>query len=127
MIIINYNGINAVATGVEKLKHIACKEYEGGLKMPKYILLSNLTAEGRKKVKENPQRIKEVNKEIEEFGAKVLDQYALIGSYDFLNILEAPDNEAILRVAVELGSRGTVHITNMPAIPVDEFITQIKK
>ena len=127
MIIINYKRINAVAKGVEKLKQIACNLFEGGLKMPKYILLSNLTAEGRKRVKENPQRIKEVNKEIEEFGAKVLDQYALIGPYDFLNILEAPDNEAIVRVSVELGARGTIHITSMPAIPVDDFITQIKK
>ena len=95
--------------------------------MPKYILLSNLTAEGRKRVKENPDRIKEVNKEIETFGAKVLDQYALLGQYDFLNILEAPDNEAIAKVAVELGARGTIHITSLPAIPIDEFIAQIKK
>jgi len=95
--------------------------------MPKYVLLTSLTAEGRKRVKENPGRIKEVNREIEVFGAKVLDQYAVIGPYDFINLLEAPDNETIARVSVELGSRGTLHITSLPAIPVDEFIASIKK
>lgn len=81
--------------------------------MPIYILLSKLTSEGRKTIKERPERIKEVDKEIEAFGAKVLQQYAVLGKYDFVNIVEAPSNEAILRVSIELGSRGTIQIESM--------------
>jgi len=95
--------------------------------MPTYILLSTLTAEGRKTIKEKPSRIKEVNKEIEAFGAKVVSQYAVLGPYDFVNVVEAPDNEAITRVSVELGSRGTIQIMSLPAIPIDKFIAMAKK
>jgi len=95
--------------------------------MPIYILLSTLTSEGRKTIKERPERIKEVNKEIEAFGAKVLEQYAVLGRYDFVNIVEAPNNEAITRVSIELGSRGTVQITSLPATPIDTFVSMIKK
>jgi uncharacterized protein with GYD domain len=95
--------------------------------MPIYILLSTLTSEGRKTLKERPERIKEVNKEIETFGAKVLQQYSVLGRYDFVNIVEAPSNETITRVSIELGSRGTVHIMSMPAIPIDEFLAMLKK
>lgn len=95
--------------------------------MPFYILLSNLTDEGWKTIREKPERIKEVNKEIESFGAHVVGQYAVLGSYDFVNIVEAPDNKTIGRVSVELGSRGTVKMVTMAAIPVDEFVTSMKK
>lgn len=90
--------------------------------MPTYILLSTLTAEGRKTIKEKPARIQEVSKEIEDFGARVLSQYAVLGPYDFVNIVEAPGNETIARVSVELGSRGTIQIMSMPAIPIDKFV-----
>ena len=95
--------------------------------MPIYVLLSTLTSEGRKTIKERPERIKEVNKEIEAFGAKVLQQYSVLGKYDFLNIVEAPSNDAITKVSIELGSRGTVHIMSMPATPIDDFLAMIKK
>lgn len=95
--------------------------------MPLYILLSRLTDDGWKTLKERPGRIKEVNKELDDFGVKVLSQYATLGEYDFVNIVEAPDNNVIAKVSIELGSRGTVQITTMPAIPIDEFIGSIKK
>ncbi len=95
--------------------------------MPTYILLSKLTAEGRKTIKARPERIKEVNREIEAFGAKVLQQYAVLGPYDFVNVVEAPNDETIMRVSVELGSRGTVQIMSLRALPVDEFIAMMKK
>ena len=98
-----------------------------GNSMPTYILLSTLTPEGRKTIKERPERIKEVNREIEAFGVKVLHQYAVLGPYDFVNVVEAPDNQAVVRVSVELGSRGTVKIMSMPAIPIDDFISMLKK
>jgi len=90
-----------------------------------YVMLTTLTDEGRKTIKENPGRIKEVNKEVEAMGAKILAQYALLGAYDFVNILEAPSNELISRVAVELGSRGTLQTMTMAAISVDDFIKSI--
>ncbi len=95
--------------------------------MPVYILLSTLTSEGRKTIKERPERIKEVNKEIEKFGAKVIQQYATLGRYDFVNIVEAPSNDAVTRVSIELGSRGTVHIMSMPAQPIDDFLAMLKQ
>jgi len=90
--------------------------------MATYVMLTTLTDEGRKTIKENPQRIKEVNKEVEAMGVKILAQYALLGPYDFINILEARDNKAISKVAIELGSRGTLQTLTMAAMSLDEFI-----
>jgi uncharacterized protein with GYD domain len=94
--------------------------------LAKYILLSTLTEDGRKTLKSKPERIKEVNEEVEAYGVKVLEQYAVLGPYDFVNLVEAPDNEAIFKMSVELGSRGTIQITSMPAITVDELIETLK-
>ena len=90
--------------------------------MGTYILLSNLTDEGAKTIKRNPGRIKEVNKELEALGVKVVSQYAVLGPYDFVNIVEGPDNETMARVSAELASRGSIKILTMSAIPIDEFI-----
>jgi len=90
--------------------------------MATYVMLTTLTDQGRKTIKENPQRIKEVNKEVEATGVKILAQYALLGSYDFVNILEAKDNKAITKVAINLGSRGTLQTLTMAAMTLDEFI-----
>jgi uncharacterized protein with GYD domain len=95
--------------------------------MATYIMLSTLTDEGRKTVKERPNRIGEVNKEIEAMGAKVVAQYAVLGPYDFVNIVEAADNQAIARISVELGSRGTVQFLTLAAIPIDQFSETLKK
>ncbi len=94
--------------------------------MATYILLSSLTDEGAQTVKNNPNRIKEVNKEIEKLGAKVTAQYAVLGPYDFVNVVEAPDNETIARVSAELASRGSVKIMTLAAIPIDAFIAKLK-
>lgn len=93
--------------------------------MPIYILVSKLTNEGRKTIKNHPERIKEVDQEIEKMGAKVLAQYAVLGKYDFINIVEAPDNETIARVSTEFGSGGTVEITTLSAILVFEFVEKM--
>ncbi|GBC85764.1 hypothetical protein HRbin11_02215 [bacterium HR11] len=95
--------------------------------MATYILLSTLTDEGRRTLRERPERIQEVNREVEALGAKVIGQYAVLGPYDFVNIVEAPDNETVARISVELGARGTVQIMSLPAIPVDAFIAGLKK
>ncbi len=90
--------------------------------MATYVMLTTLTDQGRKTIKENPQRIKEVNKEVEAMGVKILAQYALLGPYDFVNILEAKDNKAITKIAIDLGSRGTLQTLTMAAMTLDEFI-----
>ena len=90
--------------------------------MPVYIMLSSITDEGAEIIKMRPKRIKEVNEEIEELGVKILSQYATLGPYDFVNIVEAQDNLAVARVSAELASRGTIKITTMPAIEIDDFI-----
>ncbi len=93
--------------------------------MPTYVMLSTLTPEGVQTVKGNPQRIREVNKEIEQLGATVKAQWAVLGRYDFVNIIEAPDEKTIARVSMELGSRGTAHYETLSAIPVDDFIAAL--
>jgi uncharacterized protein with GYD domain len=94
--------------------------------MPYYVIMSTLTDEGRRTIKQKPERIMEVNKEIEAMGVKVQKQFALLGQFDFLNIVEAPDNETVMKMSVEIGSRGSVQMTTLPAIPVEEFIKKIK-
>lgn len=94
--------------------------------MAYYIILSKLTDEGRKTIKEKPERILEVNKEIEKMGVKVVKQYAVLGPYDFVNIVEAPDNETVMKMSVDLGARGSVQLLTLAAISVEEFIKKLK-
>ncbi len=89
--------------------------------MATYVMLTTLNDEGRQTIKEKQQRIKEDNKEVEAMGVKILAQYALLGPYDFVNILEAKDNKAISKVAIELGARGTLQTLTMAAMTLDEF------
>jgi uncharacterized protein with GYD domain len=94
--------------------------------MAYYVILSKLTDEGRKTIKDNPKRIIEVNKELEKMGIKVREQYAVLGPYDFVNIVEAADNSAIMKMSVELGARGSIQLLTLAAIPVNDFINKIK-
>ena len=94
--------------------------------MAYYVILSTLTDDGRKTIKEHPERILEVNKELEKMGIKVREQYAVLGPYDFVNIVEAPNNEAVMKMSVELGSRGSVHLLTLPAIPIKDLIKKLK-
>jgi uncharacterized protein with GYD domain len=91
-----------------------------------YVVLSRLTCEGRKTMKTNPDRLKEVNKEIVKMGAKVVNQYALLGKYDFLTVLDAPDNETVGKIMVNLGARGTLETTTLAAMPIDDFLGSLK-
>ncbi|HVR04698.1 MAG TPA: GYD domain-containing protein [Solirubrobacteraceae bacterium] len=94
--------------------------------MPTYIMLANLTPEGVQTVKNNPERIHEVNKEVEQLGAKVKAQWATLGRFDFVNIVEAPDEQTMAHVSLELGSRGTVRYETLAAIPVDDFVASLR-
>lgn len=93
--------------------------------MATYVILSTLTDEGRRTIKEKPKRILEVNKELAKMGIKVKEQYAVLGPYDFINIVEAKDNEAVMKMSVELGSRGSVQLLTLAAMPINEFIKKI--
>ncbi len=93
--------------------------------MPTFIMLSTLTPEGVQTVKNNPQRIREVNREVEQLGATVKEQWAVLGRFDFVSIVEAPDDSTMARVSLELGSRGTGHFESLSAIPVDDFIASL--
>jgi uncharacterized protein with GYD domain len=94
--------------------------------MAVYVMLSNLTDEGRKTIKNQPDRILEVNKEVEEMGGKILAQYAMLGPYDFITIIEAVGNTTISKIAFELGSRGTLQTVTFAAISVDDLIASWK-
>jgi uncharacterized protein with GYD domain len=89
--------------------------------MPTYVMLTNLTSEGVQTLKNNPNRVTEVNKEVEQLGVKVKDQYATLGQYDFVTIIEAPDDATMAKVSVELGSRGTMSSQTLAAMPAEDL------
>jgi uncharacterized protein with GYD domain len=93
--------------------------------VPTYIMLTTLNPDGVQTIKNNPARIKEVNKEVEQLGATVKAQWATLGRFDFINVIEAPDEQTIARVSLELGSRGTGKYETLTAIPIDDFISAI--
>jgi uncharacterized protein with GYD domain len=90
-----------------------------------YILLSRLSQQGIQTLKSNPDRLHEVNRDVEELGAKVLHQWATLGDFDFVNVIEAPDTATVARVSVALASRGSVRVQTLPALSIDEFVSTI--
>ena len=93
--------------------------------MPTYIMLSSLTAQGVQTLKSNPDRLREVNRDIEELGARVVQQWATLGPFDFVNVVEAPDAQTIARVSVALGARGSTKVQTLQALDIDEFLKAI--
>lgn len=93
--------------------------------MPTYVMLTNLTAEGVRTLKNNPGRVAEVNKEVEQMGGSVLAQYATLGQYDFVTVIEAPDERAMAKISVELGSRGTMTSQTLSAMPAAELSSSL--
>jgi uncharacterized protein with GYD domain len=93
--------------------------------MPTYILLTSLTAQGVQTLKSNPERLREVNRDVEELGAKVIHQWAVLGPYDFVNVVEAPDDATIARVSVELGARGSAKLQTMVALTIDDLLATL--
>jgi uncharacterized protein with GYD domain len=93
--------------------------------MPKYLLMTTLTSQGVQTLKANPDRLREVNSDVEELGAKVLHQWALVGPYDFVTIVEAPDTATIANVSVSLGARGSSKIQSYEAIEIEDFLNQL--
>jgi uncharacterized protein with GYD domain len=88
-------------------------------------MLSTLTVQGVQTLKSNPDRLRQVNRDVEELGCKVLHQWATLGEFDFVNVVEAPDAGAIARVSVALGARGSTKVQTLPALDIDEFLSSI--
>ncbi len=93
--------------------------------MPVYIMLTSLTAQGVQTLKSNPDRLREVNRDVEELGAKVLHQWATLGPFDFVNVVEAPDSATIARVSIALGARGSAKLQTLTALSIEELLTAI--
>ena len=93
--------------------------------MPAFILLSTLTQQGIQTLKSNPERLRQVNQDVEELGARVLHQWATLGEFDFVNVVEAPDVATIARVSVALGARGSTRIETLPALGIEEFLATL--
>ena len=94
--------------------------------MPTYLMLTTLTEKGVQTLKSNPARLREVNRDVEELGARVLHQWASLGEYDFVNIVEAPDDLTIAKVSAALGARGSAKLESLPLIPVDELLSAME-
>lgn len=95
--------------------------------MAVYLMLTTLTDEGRKAIEDDPERLKEINKEVEYMGAKIIAQYALLGQYDFVNIIEAGGDADVAKLAIHLSARGTLQTLTLAAIPLEELIDILKK
>jgi len=95
--------------------------------MPIYLMLTTLTDAGRKAIQEDPESLRDINKELEFMGVKLLDQYGLLGQYDFVNILEAPSNEAIAKLAIRLSAKGTMQTLTLSAISLEDLINTLKE
>ena len=94
--------------------------------MARYIIISNLTDEGAMTLKKNPGRIKEVNTEFKNMGVNVIDQYAVLGNFDFISIVEAQDDNMVMKAVVEIASRGSIKTQTYKIIPITEFINALK-
>ena len=94
--------------------------------MPTYLMLSRLTEKGVQTLHSNPARLREVNRDVEELGARVLHQWAALGEYDFVNVVEAPDDLTIATLSVKLGARGSVQFSTLPLVSVDELLTSLE-
>lgn len=94
--------------------------------MPKYVMLSTLGPDGFARLRENPERLREVSAEVEAMGVTVLEQFAVLGQWDFINVLEAPDDVTMSKVATTLASRGTLKTMTLPIIEIDDFIAGLK-
>lgn len=95
--------------------------------MSVYLMLTTLTDAGRKSIQEDPEALRGINKEVEFMGVKILDQYALLGQFDFVNILEAPNNEAIAKLAIRLSARGMYQTLTLAAITIEDLIQTLKE
>jgi uncharacterized protein with GYD domain len=95
--------------------------------MPTYLMLTTLTEKGVQTLKSNPARLREVNRDVEELGARVLHQWAALGEYDFVNVVEAPDDMTIARVSIALGARGSVKVESLPLVDVDQLLTSLEE
>jgi uncharacterized protein with GYD domain len=93
--------------------------------MPLYVMLSNLTAQGVQTLKANPHRLREVNRDIEELGARVLHQWATLGEFDFVNVVEAPDIATVAKISIALGARGSTRIETLPALEIGELVSAL--
>ena len=93
--------------------------------MPKYLMLSQLSEQGLQTLRANPERVREVNKDVEELGVKVLHQWFVLGPHDFVNIVEAPDDLTIAKVSIALGARGSAKLESLPLIAVDAFLSSL--
>ncbi len=90
--------------------------------MPTYLMLTTLTEKGTQTLNSNPGRLREVNHDVEELGARVLHQWAALGEYDFVSIVEAPDDLTIARLSLQLGARGSVKIETLSLLPVEALL-----
>ena len=95
--------------------------------MPTYILLSTLSTQGVQTLKSNPDRLREVNRDVEELGARVLHQWATLGKFDFVNVVEAPDLATVARVSVALAARGSTKVETLPALTVEELLAALSE
>jgi len=94
--------------------------------MPTFILLSTLTQQGVQTLKSNPERLRQVNRDVEELGCRVLHQWATLGEFDFVNVVEAPDTETVVKVSIALGARGSTRIETLPALDIEDLLTALE-
>lgn len=94
--------------------------------MPTYLLFSTLSPQGLQTLQMTPERLFEVNREIESAGVRVVEQYALLGAYDMLSVVEAPDRDAVMRISADMAARGSAQVETLSVVPIDEFVAMLE-
>lgn len=94
--------------------------------MPLYLMLTTLTEKGVMTLNSNPARLREVNRDVEELGARIVHQWVAIGEYDFVNIVDAPDDLTLAKVSVRMAARGSMRFESLPLIPVDDLLSSLE-
>lgn len=89
--------------------------------MATYIMLFRYTAQGVQNVKDSPKRVTAARKAFKRLGAELKAFYAVMGQYDTMFILEAPDDETAGRAALTVSALGNVRTETMRAFTEDEF------
>jgi len=89
--------------------------------MATYIMLITLTPEGRAAAREEADYLLALEDKIAAPGVNMMGVYAVLGRFDYVTIVEAPDNESIARFSLDLGVEAGVHIETLPVIPASRL------
>ena len=94
--------------------------------MATFIRLVSMTEQGVKNILKFSEQVAEAKKILEANNARFIEVYATLGRYDFVAIIDAPDEKAIAKVSALIASQGNFRAETLPAVPLEEFTKAIE-